>query len=141
MSLRSCLQLYILFLLSSIIFAREHSLFWRREGKQLLADPIDTVKINKAENCLHECLYNKRCKSFNVFEGKKVCELYSVGRCTADPHVQWLDRNGVAYFDLIGGKCPTGKYDIKIFVLKMKFCCTRPSPSCKRMHISGFFSV
>ena len=89
-----------------IIFARvQGEIYWRMDGKKLNATPIDTSSIKTPENCIGMCLFDERCKSFDVLHDK--CNLYDLDRCA--PWVRLVDERETTYFDLVAedNQCTT----------------------------------
>ena len=100
-----------LFILMGALFVqtRDHLVFWRKVGKMLIAESIDTISIKQAEFCLGKCLQNHHCKSINVYNNNTTCALFSVDRCSYD--VKWVDQEQTVYFDSIATEqCPPSKY-------------------------------
>ena len=95
----------ILHIASVSLFTRVHGkLFWRIDGKMLDAIPIASAPTKTIENCLGQCLYDKRCKSFNVVDGQ--CNMFDLDRCA--PWVNLVDEPKAYYFDLVkeNNQCP-----------------------------------
>ena len=121
---KGCLALYFLFLMSTIICAKDQLVVWRREGKELVTgtnDPTHTVSINQVDECIGKCSDISWCKSFHVYKGGKLCDLFSVDRCSLN--VKLEDVPGFSYFDMIPKECPPGKWSTSFFHVWSNLCC------------------
>ena len=78
------LQVVNLFLHFGLPLTRGEMTFYKISGRKSNGETVESVTVNKMEDCLGECLFRKYCLTFNTKKMKHeeyLCELISEGRC------------------------------------------------------------
>ena len=97
-------KLLISFLFLTQAIDGQRALFWRRDGKNLSATPIKTVKVRTPEDCIAICVESHHCKAVNVNHISMMCELLAVDRCNSG--LTLMAKRDTSYFDLVAeGQC------------------------------------